>query len=59
MKLSDISNGETFIFNKSKWIRVKKIPRNEAIDCLEINSQRHRPFKPNTEIIPCQRRIEL
>ena len=59
MKLSELENGETFIFNKHRFKKVRKLPSyDDVIECMDDNC-RLRPFKGITEVEPDQRRIKL
>ena len=59
MKISELEDGEYFMFNGNKWKRCKRIPRHTAGDCMEVKSQRHRPFAEKAEVEPCQNRLEV
>ena len=59
MKVNELQPGEYFIFNGHKYKRLKKIPRHDdAWDCMDSDN-RHRPFKGDVEIQPCQQRLDV
>ena len=59
MQLADLDQNEHFIYNKSEWIKLKKIPRHDnTFDCLNVKQQRHTPFKGTVDVEPTQQRLE-
>ena len=55
--MSELEDGEHFIFNGDEWKRCKRLPRHDSVDCMELKTMRHRPFGPMAEVEPCQHRM--
>ena len=64
MKLSELQKGEKFIFKGHTYTKQKAVPyhskkfEHDIFDCLDEH-YRHRPFRDDTEVEPCQRRITI
>jgi len=56
MKLSDLPDGEYFIFDKHRYKKIKKVPRHQdAWSCMDDDG-RHRPFRGDIDVLHCQQK---
>ena len=66
MLLIDLDPGEKFKFNNDIWTKLRCVSKynndygreRRIFDCMSSEG-RHRPFNDNTEIEPCQMRLNI